>query len=132
MDLSQRAVSVPSMTTLKYRFGIVAVVAFVLTAAIAVAAPRGGTVNRPALKRGKILFVAACGSCHTLAAAGTRGTQGPNLAEEPTSYSEIVARVRRGGEGMPSFGGKLTKAQIAGIAAFVVASTPRGSGGEDD
>lgn len=29
--------------------------------------------------RGKQLFVAKCGSCHTLADAGTQGTIGPNL-----------------------------------------------------
>ncbi|MGN6190190.1 MAG: cupredoxin domain-containing protein [Conexibacter sp.] len=31
------------------------------------------------LVKGKQLFVARCGACHTLARAGTRGTVGPNL-----------------------------------------------------
>jgi mono/diheme cytochrome c family protein len=31
------------------------------------------------LVRGKQLFVGKCGACHTLAHAGTKGTQGPNL-----------------------------------------------------
>jgi len=43
----------------------------------------GGTgVASPAtvdLAQGKQLFVASCGSCHTLAEAGTAGTIGPNL-----------------------------------------------------
>src|SRR5205823_6350102 len=35
---------------------------------------KGGDVSQ-----GKKLFVAKCGSCHTLADAGTKGTIGPNL-----------------------------------------------------
>jgi uncharacterized cupredoxin-like copper-binding protein len=31
------------------------------------------------LVKGKTLFVDKCGACHTLARAGTKGTQGPNL-----------------------------------------------------
>ncbi len=41
----------------------------------------GCTLKHPTadLVRGKQLFVAKCGSCHTLAHAGTTGTIGPNL-----------------------------------------------------
>ena len=35
----------------------------------------------PDLIAGKQLFVAKCGSCHTLARAGTKGVVGPNLDE---------------------------------------------------
>ena len=35
----------------------------------------------PDLVSGKQQFVAKCGSCHVLARAGTKGTQGPNLDE---------------------------------------------------
>jgi plastocyanin len=48
----------------------------------AVAAGCGGTGGASAdLVNGKKLFVGkgTCGSCHTLARAGTKGTQGPNL-----------------------------------------------------
>ncbi|MBS1889377.1 MAG: c-type cytochrome [Actinobacteria bacterium] len=37
-----------------------------------------GTTN-PDVARGRELFVAKCGTCHTLAQAGTSGTLGPNL-----------------------------------------------------
>ena len=40
------------------------------------AANAGGT---PDLNNGETLFKSTCGSCHTLAAAGTAGTIGPNL-----------------------------------------------------
>jgi mono/diheme cytochrome c family protein len=112
--------------------GAVTAIVLVLAVALAVAAPDGGAANKPALKQGKVLFVAACGSCHTLAAAKTKGRKGPNLAHESGSYSELVAQIRRGGEGMPAFGKTLTKIQIARIAAFVVASTSRHGAGADD
>jgi mono/diheme cytochrome c family protein len=42
-----------------------------------------GREESPDLVNGKSLFVGegTCGSCHTLARAGTKGTQGPNLDE---------------------------------------------------
>ncbi|MDP9188003.1 MAG: c-type cytochrome, partial [Actinomycetota bacterium] len=35
----------------------------------------------PSEERGRDLFVANCGACHTLDAAGTQGAIGPNLNE---------------------------------------------------
>ena len=42
-----------------------------------------GREDEPDLVNGKTLFIGegTCGSCHTLARAGTKGTQGPNLDE---------------------------------------------------
>jgi len=42
-----------------------------------------GREDSPDLVNGKTLFIGegTCGSCHTLARAGTKGTQGPNLDE---------------------------------------------------
>jgi mono/diheme cytochrome c family protein len=37
--------------------------------------------DNPDLVAGKKMFVQKCGSCHTLARAGTKGTTGPNLDE---------------------------------------------------
>jgi plastocyanin len=53
-----------------------------LAAVVAAAVLAGcGYEERPDLVNGKTLFVGegACGSCHALERAGTRGTQGPNL-----------------------------------------------------
>jgi plastocyanin len=49
--------------------------------AAAVAALSGCSAksDNPDLINGKKLFVAKCGSCHTLSHAGTKGTVGPNL-----------------------------------------------------
>ena len=47
---------------------------------VAIALPLGACgSDEPDLSAGKAAFVEKCGSCHTLARAGTAGTQGPNL-----------------------------------------------------
>ena len=92
----------------------------VLAAALAVPAASAAT---PSATRGKVLFVAACGSCHTLAAARTHGRKGPNLGEEGSSYGDVVDQIVQGGGGMPAFGKALTRRQIADIATFVARAT---------
>ena len=68
---------------------------------------------------GKDIFAANCGSCHTLAAAGTSGTVGPNLDDLMPSLARIQRQVTNGGTVMPAFKGKLTPAQIAAVAKYV-------------
>jgi cytochrome c6 len=69
---------------------------------------------------GKRIFVSAgCGQCHALAAAGTRGIIGGPLDGIPHRFDDVVARVRDGGGGMPSFLKKLSPAEIDDVAAFV-------------
>lgn len=70
---------------------------------------------------GKEVFldVAACGSCHTLADAGTTGAVGPNLDAASPSYDKVVERVTNGLGGMPSFSDKLSEQQIQDVAAYV-------------
>ena len=82
----------------------------------------GGLIGNPTA--GKTVFVAEkCGSCHTLAAAGSHGTIGPNLDELMPSQTTVKNQVISGGGFMPSFGGLLTKTQIDDVAAYVYAST---------
>ena len=51
-----------------------------LSAAALVALPLAACGrDEPDLTKGKALFTQKCGSCHTLARAGTQGTTGPNL-----------------------------------------------------
>ena len=102
-------------------------------AVIAFSAPLAlGRGVAPSASRGKILFVAACGSCHTLAAAGTSGRKGPNLDDEAPSYGDVVDQVTQGGDGMPAFGKALSATQISRIAAFVSRATAGSRGGGDD
>ena len=58
---------------------------------------------------GREVFVANCGSCHTLSDAGTSGTIGPNLDGIALSEADIETQVRNGGGGMPAFEGDLTR-----------------------
>jgi mono/diheme cytochrome c family protein len=67
----------------------------------------------------KALFVSSCGGCHTLAAAGTTGTVGPNLDQRQVAETRIEEQIRKGGGGMPPFEGKLTDEQIKALAKWV-------------
>lgn len=73
---------------------------------------------------GEEVFAAnACGSCHTLEAAGASGTIGPNLDESQPSFELAVDRVTNGAGAMPAFGDQLSEEQIRNVAAYVVEST---------
>ena len=68
---------------------------------------------------GKDVFTSSCGGCHTLADAGTSGASGPNLDDAAPDAATVKAYVRGGGGGMPSFGDKLSNAEIDAVAAYV-------------
>jgi mono/diheme cytochrome c family protein len=57
---------------------ITPLLALLALTALVVAASGCGTTNADP-QRGRVLFKAKCGTCHTLAQAGTTGVQGPNL-----------------------------------------------------
>jgi mono/diheme cytochrome c family protein len=76
------------------------------------AASRGGP-------NGKAVFTSTCGSCHTLKAAGTSGTVGPNLDNISLGAADIEKIVRSGRGAMPAQGDKLSKAEISAVAAYV-------------
>jgi mono/diheme cytochrome c family protein len=71
----------------------------------------------------KIFQSAGCGGCHTLAAAHSTGTVGPNLDTLKPDYRHVTAQVTNGGAAMPSFKKTLMPQQIADVAAYVVKST---------
>jgi len=71
---------------------------------------------------GKTIFQSECASCHTLAAAGTHGTIGPNLDQLKPSEAIVQHQVEVGGGVMPAFKSKLSAAQITAVAKFVSSS----------
>jgi mono/diheme cytochrome c family protein len=69
---------------------------------------------------GKEVFASAgCGSCHTLADAGAKGSVGPNLDEVKPSADRVVDRVTNGQGVMPPFKDQLDEQQIQDVAAYV-------------
>ena len=74
-------------------------------------------------KKGSDIYASNCGSCHTLAAAKTTGTVGPNLDSLKPNYQAATAQVTNGGSVMPAFKSQLSAQQIADVAAYVVDST---------
>lgn len=79
-----------------------------------------GASGTAAADGAKLFAQANCGSCHTLARAGTDGGFGPNLDETRLDVAAIERRIRVGGGGMPPFQGTLSPTDIAAIARYVV------------
>jgi sulfite dehydrogenase len=66
---------------------------------------------------------AGCGSCHTLADAGTSGTVGPNLDDVQPSAEAAYEQILNGGGGMPPYDGQLSEQELADVTAYVVQAT---------
>jgi mono/diheme cytochrome c family protein len=80
----------------------------------------------PTEERGRNLFVSNCGACHTLDAAGTEGSVGPNLDEVPNNEEDVLTAIEQGGK-QP--GGAMPVNIVAGddakaVAKFVAVSGP--------
>jgi cytochrome c oxidase subunit II len=65
------------------------------------------------------VFVTNCGSCHTLAKAGTSGQVGPPLDGLTLDQEAIEQQIRQGGGGMPPFEGQLTDDQIDALVQYL-------------
>jgi mono/diheme cytochrome c family protein len=71
----------------------------------------------------KVFSSAGCGNCHTLQAAKSKGTIGPDLDQLRPDQQTVARQVKNGGVGMPSFAKKLNEVQISQVAEFVSEST---------
>ena len=95
----------------------------VLVVFLLLAAPASGGVS---LTVGKTVFKTKCGSCHTLAAAGTHATSttpGPPLTNRKVSMAKVLFEIYGNGGAMPMMAAKLTQTQINDVVAYVVQAT---------
>lgn len=81
------------------------------------------TTNGETTAVGREIFVANCGSCHTLSDAGTSGAIGPTLDGGGYSADQVEQQVRSGGGAMPSFEGTLSDEEIQEVSAYVAAAS---------
>ena len=88
-----------------------------ISAYVGAVAGTGATAEKPT--DGKSIFTSACGSCHTLADAGTTGAVGPNLDQSKPSKELAVDRVTNGRGAMPAFKDSLDAAQIEAVSEYV-------------
>jgi mono/diheme cytochrome c family protein len=79
----------------------------------------GPAEGDPAAGKDIFLGTSGCGTCHTLADAGTSGTVGPNLDDAQPSFDLVVDRVTNGLGGMPPFSSTLSEEDIQNVAAYV-------------
>jgi cytochrome c6 len=99
----------------------------------------GGISKAGDTDRGKKLFLDKCGGCHTLSAAGTHGTQGPNLDDafaygrqqgfKPVTIEQVVRdQIELAGPPMPK--NLVTGSDADAVAAYValVAGNPSAAG----
>jgi len=107
------------------RARILALLAVVLAAA-PVAAARPSAAPKGDVVAGKKGFVASCGNCHTLKAAGTVARsrkRGRSLDGYRLTFNAVFRRLFEGGDTMPAFADTLTATQLRAVSAFVEQAT---------
>ena len=83
----------------------------------------GGGGGTASARSGEEIFTGACGSCHTLAAAGTQGQAGPNLDELGPDKDTVLTAIQEGPSIMP-------ENLVTGAAADTVAQYVADNAGE--
>ena len=81
----------------------------------------------PAAQQGRDIFLRrsapACGSCHTLREAGTRGALGPNLDTMVLDPTRVRRAIAEGMPLMPAQEGILTADQIGLLVRYLIEAT---------
>ena len=75
-------------------FLCLAVLAVAVPLALGAANPTGGLPGNAVA--GKPLFIADCGKCHTIAAAGSQGSLGPNLDNDNVPFTRVITAITEG------------------------------------
>ena len=83
----------------------------------------GGSQQPSSPKSGAEIFSSTCASCHTLKAAGSHGTVGPDLDKLAPDVATVRRQVTDGGGGMPAFKGALSSRDIGAVARYVAGAT---------
>jgi mono/diheme cytochrome c family protein len=84
---------------------------------------------------GRKIYIQFCGKCHTLQAAGAKGTLGPNLDLDKVSYVRVVSSIEEGVGGIQAeyVLRNVTFSQVYDVAKFVVTFRQKGgTSGEAD
>ncbi len=104
------------------------IVSAVLSAGAACGTDDGSDQPKPETPApdGRQLFVQRCGSCHTLADAGTTGRVGPNLDEHfgphhPPHTGKVLDVIREGPGRMPA--NRVEGREARAVARYVVRAT---------
>ena len=88
----------------------------------------GGKSGTPGnVANGKVVYVKYCGKCHTLEAAGARGTLGNNLDHVEITFSCTVSAIENGVGGIQAeyVLRNVSFQQVYDVAAFVAASSKK-------
>lgn len=88
--------------------------------------PPGEQAQPPAQTEGEQLFVSTCGSCHTLEAAGTSGTAGPDLDALGPDPAQVLAAIENGGAGSGAMPAALLEGEEAQQVADYVGEVAGG------
>ena len=105
-----------------------AVLCGVAPIAVVPALAAGGKSGTPGnVANGKVVYVKYCGKCHTLSAAGARGTLGNNLDHVDVTFSCTVSAIENGVGGIQAeyVLRNVSFQQVYDVAAYVNASSKR-------
>lgn len=82
----------------------------------------GGGGGETASAEGQQIFSQSCGTCHTLADAGTSGAVGPNLDDLAPDQARVQSAIENGGAGTGAMPANIVTGQEAEAVAEYVAS----------
>jgi cytochrome c6 len=85
-------------------------------------AATGAGAGGAAAAAGKQIFTQSCGTCHTLADAGTNGRVGPVLDQVKPAKARVLAALKRGGLGSGTMPANLVTGKDAQNVATYVSS----------